>query len=493
MLSNKVRVKKPSVFLDSDSVQFCSRCKEYLSVGPVTILADKPLCGRCPDPKAVPADFYNKLAQYMYFPCINNQFGCNAMLAWGSAEAHEKICKFVSVVCPALTCQKKVIKEDIVDHFKNDHEELLVARGEFEAPSGYREKNSLVNKLMVWGNQVFILKINFSSASCFFSVSNWDYLNTRKLKYNILLEDADRRRNMQMRDLPVVDYKTKRHENSVMTELDITTLKKVLNTKTLFCTVKIGQESGDINENLLSELECPVCLEYMRPPIFMCAVGHSICSSCKIKVKKCPMCQIPLNSNRNFALEKVTEHIFFPCKNRNRGCCFAGPLMKVSLHESICFVGAINRIKCYMNHVCGWKGPISEMTSHLIHKHPNFYFDLHYSVVFTMDDFSFLKVYTEYNGQIFKLYISQKLGYGIQFGVKLIKNNSLKDRKYQFHIDFEDLEGNNKLLRVTGDCTVSKFNDDNFNLSNSIVIHKQLVRPFVKDNVVEFRINLVEC
>ena len=36
------------------------------------------------------------------------------------------------------------------------------------------------------------------------------------------------------------------------------------------------------------ELECPVCMEVSRPPIYQCEEGHIICSSCKPLLKVCP-------------------------------------------------------------------------------------------------------------------------------------------------------------------------------------------------------------
>ncbi|CAO2174430.1 unnamed protein product [Urochloa humidicola] len=46
----------------------------------------------------------------------------------------------------------------------------------------------------------------------------------------------------------------------------------------------------------LEVLDCPVCFEPLRPPIFQCAVGHLICSSCFSKLpnpKKCHHCSRP--------------------------------------------------------------------------------------------------------------------------------------------------------------------------------------------------------
>lgn len=56
---------------------------------------------------------------------------------------------------------------------------------------------------------------------------------------------------------------------------------------------KDGESSlpEDERSEIESELECPVCLEISRPPIYQCGEGHIICSSCKPLLKTCCMCE----------------------------------------------------------------------------------------------------------------------------------------------------------------------------------------------------------
>merc|ERR1712025_226436 len=42
-----------------------------------------------------------------------------------------------------------------------------------------------------------------------------------------------------------------------------------------------------------AELECPVCLEISRPPIYQSGEGHIICSACKPLLKTCCQCKNP--------------------------------------------------------------------------------------------------------------------------------------------------------------------------------------------------------
>lgn len=47
----------------------------------------------------------------------------------------------------------------------------------------------------------------------------------------------------------------------------------------------------DERSEVESELECPVCLEISRPPIYQCPEGHIVCSACKPLLKACCLCE----------------------------------------------------------------------------------------------------------------------------------------------------------------------------------------------------------
>ncbi|XP_033227267.1 E3 ubiquitin-protein ligase SIAH1A-like isoform X2 [Belonocnema kinseyi] len=52
-------------------------------------------------------------------------------------------------------------------------------------------------------------------------------------------------------------------------------------------------------------LQCPVCFERPQRPIYQCRDGHHICSSCRMKLQVCPMCQGAYNGSRSF----IAEHL----------------------------------------------------------------------------------------------------------------------------------------------------------------------------------------
>jgi hypothetical protein len=94
--------------------------------------------------------------------------------------------------------------------------------------------------------------------------------------------------------------------------------------------------------DLKTLFECPVCFDYVLPPILQCQNGHlgtlftlfstrpalirrlcfrSVCSECRQKISTCPTCRVPLNNNiRNLQMEKLASTMLFPCKYSSCGC-----------------------------------------------------------------------------------------------------------------------------------------------------------------------------
>ena len=92
--------------------------------------------------------------------------------------------------------------------------------------------------------------------------------------------------------------------------------------------------ANSTNQDLASLFECPVCFDYVLPPIlqvrmkcslsasssfmtvsFQCHAGHLVCSNCRPKLTCCPTCRGQLGGNiRNLAMEKVASTVMFPCR-----------------------------------------------------------------------------------------------------------------------------------------------------------------------------------
>jgi hypothetical protein len=86
----------------------------------------------------------------------------------------------------------------------------------------------------------------------------------------------------------------------------------------LISRLQIAKENFDMTKllqqsNSYSELECPVCLEEMKPPvrIWQCLSGHAVCELCRKSplVRDCPTCRQKI-VGRNILAEKLARTLY---------------------------------------------------------------------------------------------------------------------------------------------------------------------------------------
>eukprot|EP01046_Picozoa_sp_COSAG06_P043853 COSAG06_NODE_5813_length_3260_cov_19.840240_1_plen_229_part_00 len=98
-------------------------------------------------------------------------------------------------------------------------------------------------------------------------------------------------------------------------------------------------EGGVSQEALLKQLECPVCLETIPPPINQCEQGHALCTECKEKLpqpRKCPECRAKLSTVRNLMLEQLVAKISLPCSYASGGCDKTVKYGDLQAHRETC-------------------------------------------------------------------------------------------------------------------------------------------------------------
>jgi Zn-finger nucleic acid-binding protein len=121
---------------------------------------------------------------------------------------------------------------------------------------------------------------------------------------------------------------------------------------------------------LLEELECPVCLQYMASPIKMCENGHNICEGCKERLSECPNCRGTFINVRNISLEKLAAFAKYPCKNYKAGCKETSTMDDRNKHLSVYLYRSK---KCPVSRLphgnCSWSGIVSDIKAHIEDKH----------------------------------------------------------------------------------------------------------------------------
>jgi E3 ubiquitin-protein ligase SIAH1 len=127
-----------------------------------------------------------------------------------------------------------------------------------------------------------------------------------------------------------------------------------------------------LSEDFLKELECPVCLDYMASPIWMCESGHNICSSCRPRINACPTCRQPFLPVRNKALENLSVLTKAPCPYKKYGCQLVFGQEDFTEHKTVCPYRPYN---CPLSKaegiMCKWTGIRPDLKEHIQAEHRN--------------------------------------------------------------------------------------------------------------------------
>ncbi|XP_069689595.1 E3 ubiquitin-protein ligase sina-like isoform X2 [Periplaneta americana] len=127
--------------------------------------------------------------------------------------------------------------------------------------------------------------------------------------------------------------------------------------------------SKALRQSVFDVLTCPLCKEYMHPPITLCQGGHNICSSCRPGLQfsggnKCPRCRRPLLETRNVALETIARGLRYPCRYNGSGCREKFSMEEIAEHHAHC----VHRLyDCPLRALesCTWCGSLPEVHGHV--------------------------------------------------------------------------------------------------------------------------------
>ena len=129
--------------------------------------------------------------------------------------------------------------------------------------------------------------------------------------------------------------------------------------------------SRALDETLLKEMECPVCMQYMVSPIQLCTNGHNICSRCRESVQFCPTCRAEFSEIRNVALEHIARRQKYPCPNSQSGCLQLFSIENIAEHKAVCVYGKI-KSPFYLFGTCSWNGLKNHLKEHAKAAHPDY-------------------------------------------------------------------------------------------------------------------------
>lgn len=293
----------------------CTNCQQYLSVPPIYVNTGGYWCGRC---KAIlfgkldsfgdtyHLAAYEIVAKTVQFSCQFDVFGCKEMLDFENVKIHEMFCKFKSEKCPSIYCQIKIHPDQLLDHYRDHHKELIVDPGEI--PITVKE-NFVQHYVIVLSSKAYVLSVSTFSKRKTIHLGLYKFDNCDITKtVNYLLEiRSNATKSLIVIEETIQKFNSEKNFANARV-LNYSDLQRSLKGDLFFSIRLAGLEvMNKPSREVLEELECVVCKDYMKAPIYICTTGHSICSKCKMRVVQCPICKAFFGGARNFALERLSE------------------------------------------------------------------------------------------------------------------------------------------------------------------------------------------
>lgn len=333
----------------------CALCDFYLSILPVYLISDdgnQYKCGRCTSVKTminIKVNMYEPLAKLLTFPCSYKE--CSEKISSSDVKEHERSCAYRTVLCPKANCHETYKIWSIASHFKEKHADLFHLNF-FTIKNVYAYYNIDV---LEKNGKTYISLFDFDDIN--FGISVCSVENTNGTHYEVKLTSDNSKYSITISNQNVIMFNDREHcfkcvngsckskfhlykdnrkevSKRMTTKINRDSVKKMFGSGLITYTITIidkevkeeVKEKNDTKEDVkdtlirkakkifLQMLECPVCKEYMHPPIYQCLTGHTMCNNCKAKSDSCPIsgCEVKIETTRNYILEDLSKKVELP-------------------------------------------------------------------------------------------------------------------------------------------------------------------------------------
>ncbi|KAF2891715.1 hypothetical protein ILUMI_14458 [Ignelater luminosus] len=395
-------------------------------------------------------------------PCRNTNNGCQERLDYFDMLTHDLICTFKYYTCPTrlvTNCNWKGSFTDIAVHAATDHQDLAV--------KGYN--NYFPFNIAVFDTDETI-RILYINDECFVLHIRCDvfvkqlrcimyYIENKEEKASDILYTIIQTHSNNINDFSHKIFSYKKDYTYAFDEERAVTIDLLLHTSNLNAFT-VALKNPEIDDKILKHLECVVCNYLIKPPIYQCSVGHSMCNTCLQKLQKCPLCQARYIGTRNFTLEALCEDIRFPCTYRTRGCRANLLLTELERHESACLS---KPFVCPLFRECVWMGSLCKHEAHLKLSHRD-------KLIFNSYNKTHIKISTTENilemycmityGRIFRVCHKQSMETKTAYWVAQVRGKTDEKETYRYEVGL--LHNQNKQKHhIKSDICLRSFNNKN--------------------------------
>ncbi|CAH0556126.1 unnamed protein product [Brassicogethes aeneus] len=328
--------------------------------------------------------------------------GCIKKLTCKNYERHINVCEYKVKPCPMLMyedCKWNGNNLEISEHISTEHTEHVIKSENniFKVETSLSETYNI--KLLIDDYKSCLLRTSIVDNKFYYAM-NPIFQCEETVEYSVKHKSKETQNSSTtvgtLTKLNSIYGKSNLHKNPNATIVDMELLKHFADENNSIEN-EFNLNPSDIDEKTLKLLECPVCFHTMRPPIYQCSSGHSICIVCRDKIgnqeqnqtfgsfgifgapafgapafgacsisrlKKCPTCQAEWTKTRNYLIEGLTNNLKYPCQFKKLGCKVFGTEPQVSKHEESC---PFHIYKCPMS--CPESGNFEFLLKHLNNKH----------------------------------------------------------------------------------------------------------------------------
>ncbi|CAH0549511.1 unnamed protein product [Brassicogethes aeneus] len=379
---NDMATKTMNQFTDDllkEKIFHCQICDELCTSDVFLVKGKGNVCANCFEEKCGEemksrAELNTALILIMaklMLPCKYQSSGCDKRVESKKYSKHIATCDFKIKPCPMKNlegCDWSGSNFEVSGHLLENHQEHVIKSENniFKVESSLCEPFNV--KLLSDDYRNCLLKISVVDDKFYYALNPVEK-SGRNMEYSVEHKRIQTSNHLVLKSVGTLTklngfYNEENlDKNPNATVVDINLLKHLADEQNMILN-EFDLKPAEIDNNTLKLLECPVCMNTMRPPIYNCTNGHSICIICKELTNECPTCKEGWTSSRCYFIENLTSKIKYPCKYSKLGCNEIDIDRQLKKHEETC---PSHNYQCPMN--CSKTGNYEFIEEHLMTEH----------------------------------------------------------------------------------------------------------------------------